>query len=460
MSATIALSTSATPVVADTPSFRRAGLAWVALCALPAAGLLMAGRLTVAADCFWVALAVTMAGLIVQRQPQLLLSVLLGVLPLINLFRGYGIAFYNVTLVVLAAGLGYYFLLAPAAWRDLCRQYRSALWLCALAAIYYALSVLGTGDYARNLRLFELCLAVLCTLVAGRSRGVLGTGLLGLVISACAIGVSMLPHNMTVGRLGMVVIEGRGIGNPVQLGMALALSFLVLIVDRGQWLSWPQGRWWQWVLIAITAPLLALTTSRVAWLVSSGGMLMVFMVGRGQRLWILLALAVVAALFFAVLQSSFGPELQKGLDRTFGAERTLRNRTSGRSDQWAVAFKATTASWDRILWGYGPGQGPVVYARFSEKVEGVRFAVGQEMALHSLFMQVAVETGLVGLGLLLGWLAMVGVRVARWTLRHRKIFPLVCFSGYVVVVLTVSGNDTISAMMLGMGLLATGQRQS
>jgi hypothetical protein len=35
------------------------------------------------------------------------------------------------------------------------------------------------------------------------------------------------------------------------------------------------------------------------------------------------------------------------------------------------------------------------------------------------------------------------------------IFPLVCFLGYGLIVLTVSGNDTISGTYMGVGLLAT-----
>jgi len=216
-----------------------------------------------------------------------------------------------------------------------------------------------------------------------------------------------LPQNDFIGRLGIALLESIVVGNPVQLGMALALGFLALTVDRGQWLALPRGEFWKWILLIPTAVLLVLTTSRVSWLVAGVGMILVILLGRRQRLRMLLVLGLVALVTVAALASPFGPALRVGLTRTFSDEPNLGRRTSGRSDQWAVAFQTATASWDRLLWGYGPGLGPTVYARYSDEVAGVHYAVGQEVELHSLFMQVWVETGLIGLVIILVWVFLV-----------------------------------------------------
>jgi len=448
-------SVAAPRAVVDSRRFRLVGLLCVAFCGLPTAWLLAAGRLTLAANWFWVALALMLVGLMVAGKHQLLLSMLLGVGPFIGLLRGYGIAFYNATLATLLMVLVFYFVRSPQALRDLCRQYRGVLWMGAAVGGYYGLSLLATGDYTRNLRMFELWLAVICLLVAGRSRAVLGTGLLGFVIASAAIGLAMMPHNASIGRLGMIVIEGASIGNPAQLGMALVMGFLVLIVDHGQWLNWPGSRIWRWVLFALTATMLALTTSRVAWLVACVGLLLVVVAGQRQRLGILLAAATAVLLLFGALQTPFGPALQRGLDRTFGSERTLRNRTSGRSDQWTVAYQASIASWERVAWGYGPGRGSEVYARVSQEVPDVKYGVGERVSLHSLFMQVMVEAGLLGLIPMVVALLYLGYRVIQWRWRTGLMLPVVLLFGYFLSICTVAGTGVVDGMMLGFAFFTT-----
>jgi O-antigen ligase len=292
-------------------------------------------------------------------------------------------------------------------------------------------------------------------LLAGRRRLVLATGLLGVILSACIIGLSMLPNYRTSGRLGLVILNDELVGNPVQLGTALAIGFLLLAVDQGRWLSLPARVPWRWVLLVPTAGLLALTTSRAAWFVVAAGLVLALVFGRRQRLRVLLVVVAIVGVLQLVLLTPFGSSLQTGLNRTFGSDRSLANRTSGRSDQWLVAYKAATASWDRLLWGYGPGRGAAVYAQFSERVEGVHYSVGRETVLHSLIMQVMVEAGLLGLAVFCIWLASVFWRVASWSWRKRLLLPMIACFGYLVTILTVSGNDTISGVMLGLGLLAT-----
>ena len=439
-------------------AFRRDSLVWVSVCALPAAALLAAGRLGWAANIFWGLLALMVVWLVVLQKADMLVATLMGLMPFMNLLRGWGFAFYNTTLVVLIAGLGFYYLRAPARFRQTARHYRLAVWLWVMAGGYYVLSVVLTGEYSKSMRLFELCCGVWYVLLAGRRRLVLGTGLLGVTICACFIGLSMLPHNQSIGRLGMVVIEDEVIGNPVQLGTALALGLLLLTMDRGWWLSGPKGKLWRLALFAVTVGLLALTTSRAAWFMVAAGMAVGVLLGRGQRMQLVILLATGAGLWLVLLVTPFGESLQAGLIRTFSSDRTLANRTSGRSDQWLVAYTAVTASPDRMLWGYGPGKGASVYARFSERIEGVRYAVGKEIVLHSLFMQVMVEAGLLGLIVLCGWLVVTFWRIAVWTWRTRRLIPLVGYCSYVVAILTVSGNDTVSGLLLGLGFLATARR--
>ena len=145
----------------------------------------------------------------------------------------------------------------------------------------------------------------------------------------------------------------------------------------------------------------------------------------------------VAVAVQGVLMSPYAPALQKGINRTFGDKRTARQRTSGRSDQWKVAYYAFSKSLESMVRGYGPGLGAIVYAKYSREVEDVKYGVGKKVLLHSLFMQIGVEAGLVGLGLLFLWLGILAFKIITRVPKEKILFPLICFFGYVFIVITV-----------------------
>ena len=425
----------------------------VGLCAVVVILLLLTGKLGTYGRCFWALLGLMVLRLAVLRRPEELLCLLLATAPFTNLLRDG--AFYNVILVLFGGALVLFYLRQPAVVKEILARAPLAQALVAFASFYYVFSLVLTGNYTANLRLFELAGAVVSVLLIGRNRRLLGTALLGMTIAAATVGLGMLPHNDSVGRLGMVILDGYSLGNPAQLGLSLALAFLALVVDRGRWVNledYPVGRL---LLLVPMVTLLALTTSRVGWIVAAIGVLVALLFRPRARFGIVLAIILATVAIRLVLLTPFGPALQAGLDRTFSSERSVANRTSGRSDQWAVAYAAFTHSARSLVCGYGPGSGATIYARFSPEVAGVRYGVGERRALHSLFMQVMVELGLLGLLPLVVWLGCVGGIILKWLRATGWMFPLVCFLGYGLIVLTVSGNDTASGTYMGIGLLAT-----
>jgi O-antigen ligase len=422
--------------------------------ALPAAFLLAAGRATAAEASFWGVLGLLLLRLIVLRRPDQLLCLLLAVAPFVNLLRGY--LFYNVVVALYGSGLLYRFVLAPRATASRLRHARFALLLAAYLTVYYIASLAVTAHYDVNLRVFELVFALGIVLIIGRHAWMLTSALCGLLVSTIAVGLALLPHlkDTPQGRLGIVWLEGVRLGNPIQLGLPLALSLLALAVDRGAWLGLRRRPLWRVSLVALVLVLLALTTSRAGWMVSAIGIAVILLFRNKERAWLAIALLAGGLGLLAVTQGPLGRGLFVAAERTFGDDRTVRNRTSGRSDQWIVAYKAVTISAGRLLAGYGPGMGPSVYARVSGETPDVKFHVGEEMALHSFYMQVAVEGGLLALVPLATWLAIAGARIVRQARRRSMTFPLVSFLGYVLIALTVSGYDVVSGIFLGIGLLA------
>lgn len=417
---------------------------------IPAASLLAAGNPQSGGACFWVLFGLFFSWLLLGGKPVAAAALALGTTPFMNLFRQF--AFYNVVVSIFGLLL---VLLHSRGTAEARRNITGNVYVQGLIAymgIYYLVSWVITGVYSNNLRLMEFAFSATCLVWVSRDRAALVTSLLAVMASSCLVGCGMLPHNDSVGRLGMAIVNGMVLGNPVQLGLPLALSFLALCVDRGSWMGLERRPKIRAVLVLVVALLLALTTSRIAWFVAALGVISVLLFGQGQRLRIV-ALVVVAGIAIQLaLLTRYGEALQKGYERTFGDDRDVGKRSSGRSDQWLVAYEAFTSSAQNALVGCGPGNGPQAYAEYSMRAMEADFHAGDKMALHSLFMQVGVEAGLLGLVPLGLWLALALQRVLQYTKRLGLMLPAICFCSYILIVTTVSGNDTISGAFLGLGL--------
>jgi O-antigen ligase len=441
--------------LASAAAFRQRVLIVTAITLLPAAAILATGRVRLAGLLFWASFALLVVVLLMRRGAEELAAVSMALAPPINLFRD--LAFYN---VVVAAGVGTLVFVAIRHKRELASHLKDngpARALISVGTLYYALSLLFTGDYWVNIRVFELIAASVLTLFLTGRPGRLPAALLALAGSSAVTAAVMIPllREETAERLGQIRIDGVRLGNPVQIGIPLALGLLLCVADRGLWLGLsrrPVLRLW---LAGILSLLLLLTTSRAAWLVAAGGIAVVLLVGRRGRLQMMLLVVLGLATALVILpRTPFGEFVEKGFTRTFDEERTARNRTSGRSDQWMVAASAMQASPVALLVGYGPGTGADVYAVESTRTLGVEYAVGYHVPFHSLYMQLGVETGLVGTLPVLIWLAIVLWRAAR-ARKSLGAVPLMGAVGWALIALTVSANDTVSGVFLGLGLLAS-----
>jgi O-antigen ligase len=427
----------------------------VLLCALPASGLLAAGHARLAGIYFWTLLCVTLLRLAVSGRCDALLSLLVSLSPFIMLLRDFAI--YNIVVVLFAVGVLYYYSRSAGTVVAVVRRCPLARGLFIYATVYYAFSVFLTRNYAANLRMFEVVFVVACILVLGRRRHLLRVALQGFLVCAWLVGIATMPYLGSTDRLGMIVVESYRLGNPGQLGGALACGFLGLAVDRGRWLGLEGKTGPLLGSLILTTALLYLTTSRGSWLVVVAASFVGWVVGRGQRGRILLIIGMVAVTLPTLLLTRYGPGVGLGLERTFGADRSVESRTSGRLDLWTVAYSAFTESPSSLLYGYGPGMGPTVYARHSLTVPDVQYAVGAEMQFHSLFMQIAVETGVLGLAPLAVWCALILGRTVDWTRRYREVLPLAAFVGYLCIGATVGAQGTIAGVFLGVALLVCGR---
>lgn len=447
---------SSTPRAAGGTSADRHLLWQVLLCVVPTVLVFVLVGPRLAARCFWGLLGAFSLGLVLSRRSGELLRLLIAVTPWISLIRDF--AFYNIVTVLFGGALFFHYLLRPGEVAGVLRRLPYAWALLVVPPLFYATSLFMTRDYASNLRVMEFAGVLLSVIVVGSHPRRLQAPLLGLLLSAVGVGLAMFNYSAaSIGRLGMATLEDQSvesIGNPVQLGAPLALGVLALSVDRAQWLGLKQTPALRYGLLLVVASLLALTTSRAAWLVVACGFLAVLLIGQRQRRFLFVPLAAAALVCTILLQSDFGSGFQKGVARTFDTDRNFNSATSGRSDQWAVALTAFTSSPLSVLAGHGPGTSPDMYARFSLLTKDVSYGAGRRRAFHSLFMLIIVETGLLGLVPLLLWLGVIGARLLRWTLRSGFTFPLTCFFGYLCTAMTVPGFDPGCGIYLGIALTA------
>jgi O-antigen ligase len=425
---------------------------WTVLTAGAVAFLLFIGHVSLAGLVLWASLGMGLGLATVTLKPERFTALLLSLMPFVNLIRE--TAFYNISLALLFITLALFVLARPDQTCSLLLRCPLLIGLFSATFIYYIVSFVCTGSYSVNLRFVEFSMTAVVVFLLRPYQSLLHRGLFGLMLSALGVGIAMLPHmqESESDRLGLAQIGETTIGNPIQLGMPLAIAFLALVVDRGVWLGLESRKQARTVLGLLIVAELGLTTSRASWMVAFAGLLLSFCFSAGARknfLWISGCCAVGIVL---LLVSPYSESFLAGFDRTFGSGRTINQMSSGRMDQWRVTGRALSENLTSFLYGHGPGSGPDVYARLSRVVPDVTYAVGSRAAIHSLFLHVSIELGCFGLALLLIWILLTLTKVWRFTRSTRLLFPLVCLAAYVLLALTVLGADAISGACVGIAL--------
>jgi O-antigen ligase len=381
----------------------------------------------------------------VVRTPETGLALLVALLPALSIFKG--LVMWNALPALFGMATGALLLQAPTNWRVVNRPI--LVWLVYGTAVYWLVSFILTGDYSRNMRAMEAAFAAVAMVLLTGYRQQLAGALLGSIITLWAVGLAMLPHS---DRLGMANIAGIHLGNPITYGVPCALAFVLVNAESGKWLLL-QRRMVTRVLLSVSlGVLLLLSTSRASWLVAAVSLATILIVNPPSRRMALASIAVLGIATLGVLQTKeTGAHLAKGFERTFSEKRSVLQKTSGRSDQWMLFPRVMD---EAPLWGFGPGSGTQVYAHYSALDPRIRYRRGGEAPWHSLYLHVAVETGVFGsVALLVLFTAMLATNVRSWRER-REITPFLGTVGFGIIALTVSGMDAASGLFLGLGLLA------
>jgi O-antigen ligase len=303
--------------------------------------------------------------------------------------------------------------------------------------VYWALAFLLTGSYATEMRAFELVFAAMNVYLLGKHRRLLGAALFGVAISVVAMGLGMLPYN---DRLGMAVVDGTHLGNPISFGIPAALILLLSLADGGRWLMLRDRPVFRAALSALTGLLLVLSTSRGSWLVVIIGAVIIFIADRRQRGLLLGSFAVVALAIFLFTQVTHSELVSSYLEKTFSPDESWSKRTTGRAEQWEAIPRVVAAS---PVWGFGPGNGRRLSVEYAHK----------NIIWHSLYMQFAAETGLLGLSFLAILLGALVRRAWRHYRRVGEVVPLIGILGFMAIAVSVPALDGLSGMFVGLALI-------
>lgn len=414
------------------PDYR--SLAGVVFCSAPGLAALALGHPVLGARLYFGILCALLILHTLRHDCYSVLALIVGTIPVMMLLRTGFI--YSSVIAILAAGIGVWMVTVPAHVRFLKSDLLVGA-LLAAAVVYWLISFALTGYYDVNLRALELCLSAACVYLLGKHRRALGTALVGIFVSTALVGLALLPSG---GRLGQVTVDELSMGNPIALGLATAATLLLTVADGGRWILIPTRSLRGLLILSVSGLFLLLSTSRGSWLVVLAGFGVIFAFGRGHRLTVALAAVVLAVVLLVVLQSSRGNVIVKYVDKVLSPDRTIAQRTSGRSEQW-MALPLMLR--DSPIWGFGPGSERQVAYRYT--------GVGRTM--HSFYLHIVAETGLIGFSIVAMLLVAAIARGVRHYRLTGEVTPLMAGVGFLAIGLTVSAFDAISGVYLGLAVL-------
>jgi O-antigen ligase len=361
----------------------------VIVCCAPATLFLYDKQLFLAVLSFHGLLALLSLYYALRQQTVHLTALLLGSVPMLMLLRP--IFYQNSVSAMFVAVLVLWSISHPTEIRRL-TQDRLIFSMCLFAFAYWWFSVLVTGSYATNLRVFELTLGAAIVRLLGRFRPFLAAALWGLGVSTVLIVIGISRYGKD--RLGMAEYGHQLLGHPQQVGMVCSLILALCLADEGRWLGLRRHTVWRYVAGAIAATLLVLTTSRTSWLLTVAA-LSALVFARGQRRYLIGSALLVAVALAFVFATNKGQTITKYAEKVISAKRSLSQRTSGRYDMYA-AFPHLF--WQSPIWGLGPGAAESAY----------KTANRTPLVMHSIFLHMGVELGTIGLaGLFLTYLAFI-----------------------------------------------------
>lgn len=309
----------------------------------------------------------------------------------------------------------------------------------------------------RFMKFIETVLAVILFSMALIQINSVKKYFLYFIISSILIVISLLPHIET-----RYIFESGGVefkADPSAYSIGLVLASFFLIEDGGHWVFNGAGLYkkvTRFLLLIVVIVLTFLTTSRIGLIALLGSYLVLFIWSKGRIRRVFPVVVAVAVSITIIMNSGYSKTAELWYNRTFNNKRGLSGASSGRIDQWKMAGNyLKTGDPVKVLFGYNPGKGPLFSKEYSAVTDVMESMRGRSPQLHSLYLNIFVEYGLIAFILFLWFF------IRRWKSNAEiyKLYgismPFLALVGYLIYIGSVSGLGIIPGMFISLFLLTS-----
>ncbi len=155
-----------------------------------------------------------------------------------------------------------------------------------------------------------------------------------------------------------------------------------------------------------------------------------------------------------IINSRYADIAEHWFNKTFRNEEGISGASAGRADQWKMAgLYLVSGEPLTILIGYKPGKAPEFSREYSTKVNAISSMFGRSYQLHSLYLNMLIEYGLVA------FIVFIWFFIKRWRdvnliyKQYGNTIPLLALIGYMIYIGSVSGLGIIPGMFISLFLI-------
>jgi len=336
---------------------------------------------------------------------------------------------------------------------------RRILSICIFITFFILYGIFGGVSLNRFMKYIETVLSILIFSMSLNYFDSVKKSFIYFIISSILIVLSLLQHIDTRFVFESGVESFKADPSAYSIGLVLAAFFLN--EEKGTWIfnnSGSKAKRLRYPLVIAIIILTFLTTSRIGFFTLIGSFLIFAVISRdGVKSLKSVGIAVLIAFVF-ITNSKYYDISERWFNKTFKNEKGIASASSGRSDQWKMAwYYLNNGKMDEVLFGYGPGKAPLFTSKYSTIVPGVKTLIGKSMQLHSLYLNIMVEYGLIAFLFFVLFIYYCWKNAyANYKLYHFSL-PLLSLIGYLIYIGSVSGNGIIPAMFISLFMLKPNQ---
>lgn len=319
----------------------------------------------------------------------------IGFAPFVALLRPFVISYSGFTMILIIIFLLYFVFARKLIIRVISDKY--IFLFLSLFSFYIIFGLLESVPLISFMKYIEYMIGTVLIATLFLNKEILAEGLVNLIMGTILFSISIVSHMST----RFVMPSGYGFeitADPSAVGAFIVISLIIVLFDSGKLIYMNNKSNIKNILIFLLFVFLILSTSRTNAVVVSL-LLIIYAFSQSKKFF------KYALLFIPIMILSYSllsPEDKARIeimyvDKLNTNDRSLDQLTTGRSDQWAISmYHIYDTSWKNKL--FGTGIGNKTFYRDALKKYGMKLhleSVGRAYVLHSLYLIIAVEMGII-----------------------------------------------------------------